>query len=72
MVGCGQPVDIKNIAVKYRGGCVKVSTTCNGNHYMEVVLKNKQDLVKSVQLGPEVRGLAKNIWVKNASPQINC
>ena len=43
VVGCGQPVDIKNIAVKYRGGYVKVSTTCNGNHYMEVVLKNKQD-----------------------------
>ena len=43
VVGCGRPVDIKNITVKYRGGYVKVSTTCNGNHYMEVVLKNKQD-----------------------------
>ena len=36
VVGCGQPVDMKNITVKFRGGCVKVTCICNENHSMEV------------------------------------
>ena len=36
VAGCGKAVDRGNIEVKYKGGCVKITATCNANHVFQV------------------------------------
>ena len=36
VAGCGKAVDSGNIGIKYKGGCVKITATCNANHVFEV------------------------------------
>ena len=36
VAGCGKAVDSSNIGVKYKGGCVKITATCNANHVFQV------------------------------------